>query len=244
MFQKKKKEKKRDFVDSLNDALRGIIDALTKERNIKIDFVIGILILIASLIFGLNRTEIILICLTIGLVIFAEMTNTCIEKTVDMISKKYSEEAKQIKDMAAGAVLIVAMIAVIVGYGLFFDKINVGIENTLTYLSELPLHISFLTLMIVTMCVIFIKAVTKTGTFLRGGLPSGHAAIASAIVMIVWLLTKNIIIFLLTTILMLLVIHSRVEAKIHSVKESILGVILGFSISLVIVGLCKYFGII
>ena len=73
---------------------------------------------------------------------------------------------------------------------------------------------------------------------------SGHAAIASAIVMIVWLLTKNIIIFLLTTILMLLVIHSRVEAKIHSVQESVLGVILGFSISLVIVGLCKYFGII
>ena len=98
--------------------------------------------------------------------------------------------------------------------------------------------------MIVTMSVIFIKAITKTGTFLRGGLPSGHAAIAAAIVMIVWLLTKNIIVFLLTTILMLLVIHSRVEAKIHSVQESILGVLLGFSISLVIVGLCKYFGII
>ena len=244
MFFQKKKEKKRDFVDSLNDALRGIINALTKERNIKIDFIAGILILIASLIFGLNRTEIILICITIGLVIFAEMTNTCIEKTVDMISKKYSEEAKQIKDMAAGAVLITAIISVIVGYGLFFDKINFGVENTLNYLSELPLHISFLTLMIVTMTVIFIKAVTKTGTFLRGGLPSGHAAISSAIVMIVWLLTKNIIIFLLTTILMLLVIHSRVEAKIHSVKESVLGVVLGFSISLVIVGLCKYFGMI
>ena len=90
LFWKRKKEK-RDFVDSLNDALRGIINALTKERNIKIDFVIGILVLIASLIFGLNRTEIILVSLTIGIVIFAEMTNTCIEKTVDMISKKYSE---------------------------------------------------------------------------------------------------------------------------------------------------------
>lgn len=237
-------QKKRDFIDSLNDALRGIINALTKERNIKIDFVIGILVLIASLIFGLNRVEIILICLTIGLVIFAEMTNTCIEKTVDMITKEYSEEAKKIKDMAAGAVLIVAILSCIVGYGLFFDKINVGVENTLNYLSELPLHISFLTLMIVTMSVIFIKAITKTGSYLRGGLPSGHAAIAATVVMVVWLLTKNIIVFLLTTILMILVIHSRVEAKIHSLKESILGVILGFSISLVIVGLCKYFGII
>lgn len=240
----KKKDKKRDFVDSLNDALRGIINAITSERNIKIDFTVGILVLIASLIFGLNRTEIILICLTIGLVIFAEMTNTCIEKTADLITKEYNEEIKNIKDMAAGAVLIVAIISVIVGYGLFFDKINVGIENTLTYLSELPLHISFLTLMIVTMSVILIKAITKTGTFLRGGLPSGHAAIAASVVMIVWLLTKNMIIFLLTTILMLLVIHSRVEAKIHTVRESILGMILGFSISLVIVGLCKYFAII
>jgi len=238
------KQKKRDFVDSLNDALRGIIDALTRERNIKIDFVAGILVLIASLLFGLNRTEIILICLTIGLVIFAEMMNTCIEKTTDLITKEYNEQVKNIKDMAAGAVLIVVITSVIVGYGLFFDKINGGIQNTLTYLSELPLHISFLTLMIVTMSVIFIKAVTKTGTFLRGGLPSGHAAIASTVVMIVWLLTKNMIVFLLTSVLMLLVIHSRVEAKIHSIQESVLGIILGFSISLVIVGLCKYFGII
>ena len=98
--------------------------------------------------------------------------------------------------------------------------------------------------MVVTMSVIFIKAITKTGTFLRGGLPSGHAAISATVVMIVWLLTKNMIVFLLTTILMLLVIHSRVEAKIHSMRESVLGVMLGFSISLVIVGLCKYFGMI
>lgn len=238
------KQKKRDFVDSLNDALRGIIHALTKERNIKIDFVVGILALIASLLFGLNRTEIILICLTIGLVIFAEMMNTCVEKTTDLITKEYNEQVKNVKDMAAGAVLIVAITSVIVGYGLFFDKINGGIESTLTYLVELPLHISFLTLMIVTMSVILIKAITKTGTFLRGGLPSGHAAIASTVVMIVWLLTKNMIVFLLTTVLMLLVIHSRVEAKIHSIQESILGIVLGFSISLVIVGLCKYFGII
>lgn len=238
------KQKKRNFIDSLNDALRGIINVLTRERNIKIDFIIGILVLIASLIFGLNRTEIILVCFAIGLVIFAEMINTCIEKIADLITKEYNEEIKNIKDMAAGAVLVVAMTAVIVGYGLFFDKINIGIENSLTYLAELPLHISFLTLMIVTMSVIFIKAITKTGTFLRGGLPSGHAAISATVVMIVWLLTKNIIVFLLTTILMILVIHSRVEAKIHSAQESALGVALGFSISLVIVGLCKYFGII
>lgn len=237
------KNKKRDFVDSLNDALRGIIDALTRERNIKIDFIIGILVLIASLLVGLKRTEIILVCLTIGLVIFAEMMNTCIEKTVDLIIKEYNEDVKKIKDMSAGAVLIVAIIAVIVGYGLFFDKLNFTIESSLNYLTELPLHISFLTLMVVTMLVIFIKAITKTGTFLRGGLPSGHAAISASVVMIVWILTKNIIVFLLSILLMLLVVHSRVEAKIHSVKESVLGILLGTSVTLVVFGLCKYFGI-
>ena len=77
------KIKKRDFVDSLNDALAGIIEALVHERNIKIDFVAGILAILASLLLGFNRMEIIIVCILIGLVICAEMMNTAIENICD-----------------------------------------------------------------------------------------------------------------------------------------------------------------
>lgn len=235
---------KRSFTDSINDALNGIITAIINERNIKIDFTIGILVFLASIFLGLSRTELLIICLVVGVVIAAEMINTAIENTVDLITKEYNPKAKFIKDTSAGAVLIIAFMAVIIGYGIFFDKVNFILMNTLNLISGLPLHISFATLIIVIMSVIFIKAITKTGTPLKGGLPSGHAAVASSVVIIIWFLTNDIWVFIMSAILAGLVIHSRVESKIHTIGESIWGIIIGTLISIIIFGLCKFFQII
>jgi diacylglycerol kinase (ATP) len=237
-------KEKRSFTDSINDALNGIIAAIVNERNIRIDFTIGILVFLASIFLGLSRTEILIICLVVGVVIAAEMINTALENTVDLITKEYDPKIKFIKDTSAGAVLILAFVAIIIGYGIFFDKLNFVLENTLNLISGLPLHISFATLLIVIMSVIFIKAITKTGTPLKGGLPSGHAAVAASVVVIIWILTKNIWVFIMSAILAILVIHSRVESKIHTIGESLWGAIIGTLISTIIFGLCKFFQII
>lgn len=234
------KRKKRDFVDSLNDALSGIIESLVHERNIKIDFIVAILAMLASLLLGFNRIEIIIVCILIGLVICAEMMNTAIENICDLITTERNPKIKKIKDTAAGAVLIVAFTAIIAAYGIAFYKLDTVLRDSLNILTELPLHLSIGTLIIVTLAVIFIKAINKKGTYLRGGMPSGHAALASSAVIIIWYLTQNTVVLLITLILALLVVHSRVEARIHTVLESILGIIMGFSISLVIFGLVKY----
>ena len=96
-------------------------------------------------------------------------------------------------------------------------------------------------MIIVILTVIFVKAINKKGTYLRGGMPSGHAALASSAVMIIWYLTQNTVVLIITIVLALLVVHSRVEAKIHTILESMLGIFVGFAISLVVFGLIKYF---
>jgi len=237
------KMKHRNFIDSLNDALSGIIECLVHERNIKIDFIAAILAILLSILIGFNGLEIVIICIMIGLVISAEMMNTAIENLCDLVTLERNPKVKKIKDTAAGAVLVLAVTAVIVWYGLAFDKIDPLLRGTLDVLTNLPLHISIGTLLVVTLAVIFIKALTQKGTYLRGGMPSGHAAIAATAVMIIWYLTQNTVVLIVTIILAMLVVHSRVEARIHTFTESILGILTGTVISLVIFGLLKYFGL-
>lgn len=240
---KKTKEKirKRNFIDSMNDALSGIIEALVHERNIKIDFIAAILAILLSIIMGFNRMEIILVCIMIGLVICAEMINTAIENLCDLVTLEKNPKVKKIKDTAAGSVLVLAFTAIIVWYGLAFDKLDPLLRGTLDVLTQLPLHVSIGNLIIVTLAVIFTKALTKKGTYLRGGMPSGHAALAASAVMIIWYLTKNTVVLLITIILAMLVVHSRVEARIHTLLESVFGITMGFVISLVVFGVLKCF---
>jgi len=73
----------------------------------------------------LNNIELLILALTIALVLTAEMINTAIEIVVDMFTKEYHPLAKAAKNVAAGAVLISALSAVIVGYLIFYDKIAI-----------------------------------------------------------------------------------------------------------------------
>jgi diacylglycerol kinase len=78
---------------------------------------------IAGFIFKLNLVEWGLVIFAIGLVLVSELMNTAIESFVDVISPEYSEKAGFIKDVAAGAVLIAAIISVIIGIIIFLPKI-------------------------------------------------------------------------------------------------------------------------
>ena len=104
-------------------AFEGIFFAFKTQTNIYIHIIISVLVIIAGFIFKINRVEWLFIIFAIGLVLAAELLNTAIETLVDLVSPTYNEKAGQVKDVAAGAVLIAAIVSVIIGGIVFLPRI-------------------------------------------------------------------------------------------------------------------------
>lgn len=104
-------------------ALRGIRQVFGHEPNMNIHLVITILVIISGYIFGISQTEWILCLICFGMVIGMEMMNSALENVVDLASPEFHPLAAKAKDVAAGAVLICALIAAIVGLLIFTPKI-------------------------------------------------------------------------------------------------------------------------
>lgn len=226
--------KTKKIFDSFNYAFEGIIYTLRTQRNMRIHFIIAILVLFFSIFFDLSKVETIVILITISLVIVAEMINTSIEATIDLITDKYHELAKIAKNVAAGAVLISAVNSIIVGYIIFFDKLDKLSVIFIHKVKSMPMHIIFVSLLIVIFIDIGIKAHFKGGTPLRGGMPSGHAAISFSIFIAIAFLSQNTLIITLTFILAVLVVQSRIESGIHSLIQVLVGSLLGALITLLL----------
>ena len=102
-------------------AFRGILAAVKTQRNMRIHLTAAVYVTAFSFFYDLTRTEYALLALTFGAVISCEMINTAVEAAVDISSPDYSEKAGFAKDAAAGAVLVSAIFAVVVGVLLFGD---------------------------------------------------------------------------------------------------------------------------
>ena len=89
----------------------------------KIHVCIAIFVFFLAYFYEISKVEFILLVIAVMAVVITEMINTAIEKVVDFISPQFHQEAKKIKDLAAGAVLLAAFSSVIIGYFIFFDKI-------------------------------------------------------------------------------------------------------------------------
>lgn len=111
------------LINSFKYAIQGIISSFKTERNMKIHIFIMILVIIWGIIFKISVTEWIVCTLLFALVISGELFNTAIETVVDMVMPEINEKAKLAKDISAGAVLVLAIAAVIVGLIIFVPKI-------------------------------------------------------------------------------------------------------------------------
>lgn len=109
---------------SFKYAFEGIWHALKNNRNLRIDFIIALLIIILSVYFNTNPYEKGVLGITILLVICSEMINTSLEEMVNLITNEHRKEAKIAKDVAAGMVLIAAIGSVIVGFFIFAPHIS------------------------------------------------------------------------------------------------------------------------
>ena len=115
--------------NSFKYAWEGIKSAYKTEQNILIHTIVAILVLFVGIIVKLSYLEFAIVFLVIGLVIAAEMFNTSIENAIDMAMPSIHPLAKASKDVASGAVLFSAIIAVIVGCFIYIPKIIEFIEK-------------------------------------------------------------------------------------------------------------------
>lgn len=232
--------RKISLIKSFNYAVEGIIYSLSSQRNMRIHYIIALFVLVASLFFDLTRIELSVLFISITFVVVAEMFNTAIESAVDLTTTEYSPLAKIAKDVAAGAVLISVINAVGMGYLLFFDKLNPITINVLTKIRRQGIHVTFVGILIILMLVVAIKTYAKSGTPFQGGIVSGHAALGFGLATSIALLSEDALITTMAFIMAALVGQSRIEGKIHSLREVVFGAVTGI---LVIIFMFKLFKI-
>jgi diacylglycerol kinase (ATP) len=221
---------------SFEHAAEGIVHALRTQRNLGFHFTIAAAVLVAAIAFGATKLELMALLLAITFVLVAELVNTAIEAAVDVASTSFDPMAKLAKDIAAGAVLLASLNAVAVGYLVFSGEIRNRSSRFLNRLNDAPAELTLVALALTVIVVIAIKAYTGRGTPLRGGLPSGHAAVAFAGWMAVTLIldgsSNRFLISSLTFIMALLVAQTRVETGVHSASEVASGAAVGTLVTL------------
>lgn len=118
----KDKEDETKLTFSFKYAFEGIITTIKEERNMFIHFLIAIIVVITGIYVRLSLNEWLICLLLFALVFSLELINTAIENTVDLVTTKKNKKAKLAKDAAAGAVLIAAIFASIIGIIIFLPK--------------------------------------------------------------------------------------------------------------------------
>ena len=222
-------------IESFNYAIEGVIHVLRTQRNLRLHFAAAVAVIVAAAAVGVSKTELIVLLISIAFVLVAEMINTTIEGAIDAATTSFDPMAKLAKDIAAGAVLIASVNAVAVGYLVFAGKAADKSARVLDRLRNAPAEITVIALVLTVLIVIATKAWTGRGTPLRGGLPSGHAAVAFAGWMAATYIvgdSHRFVVSALTFIMALLVAQTRVESGVHSVLEVAYGGALGALVTL------------
>jgi diacylglycerol kinase (ATP) len=224
-------------IESFNFAIEGVIHVLRTQRNMRLHFAAAVVVIVVAVAVGVSKIELSVLLISIAFVLVAEMINTAIEGAIDAATTAFDPMAKLAKDIAAGAVLIAAVNAVAVGYLVFAGKAADKTAEVLDRVRSAPAQITLVALVLTVIIVIATKAWTGRGTPLRGGLPSGHAAVAFAGWMAATYIVNDshrFIVSALTFIMALLVAQTRVESGVHSALEVAYGGALGALVTLAV----------
>ncbi|MDA8082424.1 MAG: diacylglycerol kinase [Nitrospiraceae bacterium] len=217
----------RRWIKSANNAIEGILHGAKTQRHLRYHFYSAASVLLLSYVLGITRTEFIVITLAVIIVLSAEMLNSAIEAVVDLMSPDFSEKARIAKDIAAGAVLISAFGAALLGYIILFPYLKLFFSGGLSIAKHSKEEVSLISLVLVLIVVIITKSHTGKGHPLSGGMPSGHSALAFSIWVCVSYITGSFIISLLCFLLAAGIAQSRISVKVHTPLEVIVGALLG-----------------
>lgn len=238
------KLKNDNFIEAWYNAINGIVYTATTQRNFRIQLVLAVIVLALSLFYGLGTTEFLCLVFALFFVIFAEMVNTAIETVVDLFVDVYHPKAKIAKDVAAGAVVLSACNALIVGYFIFFNAENMKAisDSIFNNMVKSPQHLAFVAIILVVIAVIAIKASCskkkERGQLIKEGfMPSGQSAVAFAALTAIWINSKDIVTFTLALVLSLLVVGNRVYNNARTKAEVVFGACMGVLIVMLVYGL-------
>ena len=205
-------------------------------------FIAALVMLLVALFLRVSPMEFALLALSILFVLFAELINTAVEAVVDLASPGFHPLAKTAKDTAAGAVLIAACGAGIMGYLILAKYILPLYGKVLAMFGTQSDLGTVVAILVVTIVVIMIKSLKGTGTPLQGGAPSGHAAVAFSIATAVSLNTGDPLTSLLSITMAVMVSHSRLLMRIHTMREVVLGSLVGAGITIIVLLAFKNLG--
>jgi diacylglycerol kinase (ATP) len=234
------KREKVALIEPFKVALNGLVYTFRTQRHMRFHLYFVLVVVLLGIWLNLGHRELLAFLLTITLVIVAEMFNSAIEATVDLISPNYNPLAKFAKDIAAGAVLITTIIALVVG-GLIilgesrWESIKTSL-NTEGFGPPIAARLLFGVLLLFIVIVIG-KGLGQRGTVLQGGLVSGHAAYGFFFATSTIFLTDSAVTVGIALVLAAIIAQSRFEAKFHSIFELSLGAVVGIVLSVLIFGL-------
>ncbi len=218
----------RNPLNGFKYAMEGVAHVFRTQRHMRFHFLLLILALLVGLVLQLNRIEILILLFTITLVLMAEMFNTAVEAIIDLVTQTYHPLAKFAKDIAAGAVLITVMNAMVVAFLLFFGgKDWPDISGRLGTASgpSWPTVVATAFVLLATLTVMG-KIGGRKGKLWKGGVVSAHTAVGFFLCITVLYLSKNFAAAAVAFAMALIIAQSRVEAKIHTLREVINGALL------------------
>ena len=226
--------KPKSWAQSANLAIEGIIYSVKTQRHMRYHLFVALAVLVLSLVLDISRIQFVLLCVAIVLVLVTEMMNTAIEVVVDMIAETYDPLAKIAKDIAAGVVLIASIGALMLAYLILYPAIKTAILTNVWQVRKAGDDVvAFVALSVVVIIVVIIKAFLGRGEPLRGGMPSGHAAVSFSIWVAALYLTQSLTIGILTFLLAVMVSWSRWSSGIHRPLEVVAGAALGAGLTMV-----------
>ena len=220
----------RSLLWSFDYTIRGIVHTLRTQRNMRMHMFAAAVVFILALVLGVSGLELIALVFAVGLVFVCELMNTAVETVVDLATQAYDPLAAIAKDVAAGAVLISALTAVSVGYIVFYDRVTPFAQLLLITAKTGPAGVTVLALALTCIAVLAVKGATmkKGDTYLHGGWPSGHTALAFAVASAIGYSVQSAKATVLALFIAALVGQSRVESGAHTIPQTVAGGLLGF----------------
>jgi len=225
------------LADSFRHAYDGLVHVLNTHRHARYLLVIVALVLVLGIALRLNAEDSALLVLAIGLVLTAELVNTAVEAVTDLATEQYHALARIAKDVAGAAVLVASITAALIGGIVFLSRWQE--MRRLFYPGRhidppsLAMEVSF-GLALLLVLVVLGKLYGGRGTPLRGGVISGHSALAFFLFGSIFFLSRSPLVSLLALLLALLVSQSRLDAGIHTAREVIFGALLALVVSALI----------
>ncbi|MBQ0105049.1 MAG: diacylglycerol kinase [Armatimonadetes bacterium] len=213
-------------------AIEGLVHVYRSQKHMRFHLLALIVAGLFSVLLKLTSIEILLVVAAVSFVVITEMINTAIEAVVDLVTQRYHPLAKFAKDIGAGATLVAAVNAVIVGIFIVFGRH----ENETKMLLQgdkfnQPVILIVIAFIIMIAIIIMYKVAGNKGKIWKGGVISVHSAVGFFLAWTAFYLSKEASVCIICLSMAALIAQSRVEGGIHTLQEVIWGAIVATVIS-------------